>query len=79
MVYILFSPIINRYYVGYTSMQLEERLNRHNTNHKGFTGRANDWKSVYNQAYTDKSEAIKMEKRIKKRGAKRFVEDKNCG
>jgi len=34
--------LINGYYVGYTCDDLKERLRKHNTNHKGYTGRAND-------------------------------------
>ena len=46
-VYILYSNNIHSYYVGYTSMPMDERLKRHLTNHKGFTGKANDWIAVY--------------------------------
>ncbi len=33
-VYILFSKIKNRYYIGYTHDELPERIRRHNSNHK---------------------------------------------
>ncbi|WP_317048481.1 GIY-YIG nuclease family protein [Flavobacterium flevense] len=39
-VYILYSKSIANYYVGFSSMSLEERLRRHLSSHKGFTGRA---------------------------------------
>ena len=45
--YIIYSETIEKYYVGSTSMNLFERLKRHNSNHKGFTGRTNDWVVVY--------------------------------
>ncbi|WP_418264914.1 GIY-YIG nuclease family protein [Flavobacterium faecale] len=35
-VYIIYSKIINKYYFGFTSMELGERLRRHLTSHKGF-------------------------------------------
>jgi putative endonuclease len=41
LIYILFSEIKNRYYIGFTS-NLEERINRHNQKSKGFTGHVND-------------------------------------
>ncbi|HNQ67231.1 MAG TPA: GIY-YIG nuclease family protein [Bacteroidales bacterium] len=47
-VYILYSKKLDRYYIGYTGDFLEERLRRHNCEHKGFTGSANDWKTVWN-------------------------------
>jgi len=72
-VYILYSSDIERYYVGYTSMALSERVRRHNTNHKGFTGRANDWVIVWSQDKLEKLGALALEKRIKGRGSKRFL------
>lgn len=61
-VYILYSLSIKRYYVGYTSMDLTERLRRHNTNHKGFTGRADDWEVVWSKKESEKSLAMDLEK-----------------
>ena len=63
-VYILFSEIKNRFYIGYTS-NLEERLIRHNQKSKGFTGNTNDWKVVYTEIFHLKEEAIKRELQIK--------------
>lgn len=40
--YILHSKISDKFYIGHTS-QLQERLKKHNRNHKGFTGKYNDW------------------------------------
>jgi predicted GIY-YIG superfamily endonuclease len=44
--YILFSELKDRYYVGYTGDQIEERLRKHNSIHSGFTGGTGDWKSL---------------------------------
>lgn len=38
-VYILYSKLIDKYYVGCTSMGIEERLRRHLSSHSGFKGR----------------------------------------
>jgi putative endonuclease len=38
-VYILFSIAKNKYYVGFTGDEIDERLRKHNSNHKGFTGK----------------------------------------
>ena len=64
-VYILFSPSKNRYYVGYTGDVIEERLRKHNSNHKGFTGSIGDWELKYIELYTTKEEAMKRERQIK--------------
>ena len=40
--YILFSEFLDSFYIGHTN-NLYARLRKHNSNHKGFTGRANDW------------------------------------
>jgi len=63
-VYILFSETINKFYVGHTS-NLSERLRKHNSNHKGFTGNANDWKIMYQEIFESKNDASKREREIK--------------
>ena len=65
VVYILYSPSRNKYYVGHTGDILSERLRRHNTNHKGFTGTTNDWTLVYVEEKEDKPSAYKREREIK--------------
>ncbi len=63
--YILYAELIDKYYIGHSSKPLE-RLRKHNTNHKGFTGKSNDWKIVYSEEYPDKDCAFKRERQIKK-------------
>ena len=64
-VYILFSKTVNKFYVGHTSEELDERLRKHLSNHSGFTAKAKDWKIVYSEKFTDKSFAYKRELKIK--------------
>ena len=73
-VYILYSAILNRYYVGYTGDELSQRLRRHNTNHKGFTGHCGDWDIVYTEKYPDKSKAAEREREIKKWKSRKLIE-----
>ncbi|MFT4534336.1 MAG: putative endonuclease [Saprospiraceae bacterium] len=73
--YIIYSESIGRYYVGSTLMTLEDRLQRHNSNHKGFTGRANDWVVVHKCVFKDVSSSRQLEAKIKKRGPKRYIDD----
>ncbi|MBL7870279.1 MAG: GIY-YIG nuclease family protein, partial [Cyclobacteriaceae bacterium] len=45
--YILFSSTAGKFYIGHTTEPIEERLRKHNSNHKGFTGKFQDWKIVF--------------------------------
>ncbi|TKC00181.1 GIY-YIG nuclease family protein [Pedobacter cryophilus] len=63
-VYILFSQSLNKYYIGSTS-DLEDRLRKHNSNHKGFTGTHSDWIIKYSETFETKIQALKREKQIK--------------
>jgi putative endonuclease len=73
-VYILFSPGKNKFYVGYTSELIEERLRKHNTNHKGFTGGTGDWIIKYTELFNTKTEGIKREKEIKSWKSRKMIE-----
>ncbi len=64
-VYILYSHTLNKYYIGSTDSAIEDRLRRHLSDHKGFTGKAKDWKLVYLEVTTDKKSAIQRETQIK--------------
>ena len=64
-VYILYSLKLNRFYVGFTTISVEERLNKHLSNHNGYTSRTKDWEIVYMEEFIVKEEAIKREKEIK--------------
>ena len=64
-VYILFSAAADRYYVGFTGDELQGRLRKHNSNHKGFTGKCNDWVIVYKELFEHKQDAMQREKEIK--------------
>jgi len=73
-VYIIYSKSIQRFYIGYTSERIEDRLRRHNSNHTGYTGKASDWTIVYTEEVLDKKEALQLETKIKGRGAQRYLE-----
>ena len=72
--YILFSEKLNRYYVGHTS-NINERIRKHKTNHKGFTGKAKDWKLVYSERFSTKSLAYARERKIKSWKSRSKIED----
>ena len=71
--YILYSKQINKFYTGYTN-NLEERLRKHNSNHKGFTGKANDWIIVYFEEFDNKTDAYAREREIKKWKSRKRIE-----
>ncbi|MFN4812233.1 MAG: GIY-YIG nuclease family protein [Bacteroidota bacterium] len=72
--YILFSKTINKFYVGYTGDDIEERLRRHNANHDGFTGKADDWELKYLESFNEKSTAAQREKQIKGWKSRKLIE-----
>ncbi len=74
VVYILFSEIRSRYYVGQT-VDIVDRLQRHNGGRVISTKSGIPWKLVLEFSVSDRSQALKLEQKIKKRGAKRFLED----
>ena len=63
--YILFSQKRNCYYVGSSGDDFNERLRKHNSNHKGFTGGIADWKLAHQEFFETVSEARKRELKIK--------------
>ena len=73
-VYILFSKAKNRYYIGYTGDLPEERLRKHNFDHKGFTGGIGDWEIKYTECFSTKEEAMKREQQIKKWKSRILIE-----
>ncbi|MBK6264680.1 GIY-YIG nuclease family protein [Marivirga sp. S37H4] len=73
-VYILYSKKLGQYYVGQTS-DIEERLIRHNLGHGKHTRKGVPWILVWSIEVADRSEAMKLETKIKKRGAARFLKD----
>ena len=74
-VYILYSESISKYYVGFTK-DVNERLRKHNAQHKGFTSKGQPWILIKSYQVKDKAEAILLERKIKKRGVRRFLDEK---
>jgi putative endonuclease len=74
-VYIIYSASRDRYYVGYTGDDLDNRMEKHNTNHAGYTGGLGDWKLKYQESFPDKQQAIRREKEIKLRKSRKYIEE----
>ena len=63
--YILYSETIDKFYIGHTCENIDERLRKHLSNHKGFTANIKDWKIIYFETFENKSLAYKRELEIK--------------
>ena len=74
LVYILFSKTSSRYYVGQTS-NIENRLKRHIQGNIKSTKYGIPWKLVLQIEVKTRFEAIVLENKIKKRGAKRYIDN----
>jgi putative endonuclease len=78
VVYVLFSERTQRYYTG-QSQDLQNRLSEHNAGETPSIKKGIPWKLVWNKECESRSEALKLENKIKKRGAKRFLDDLSRG
>ncbi|WET00494.1 GIY-YIG nuclease family protein [Flavobacterium sp. YJ01] len=75
IVYILHSKKLNRYYIGYTT-NFELRLEFYkNSPSNKFTANANDWVLFLNFNCNDKTQALSIEKHIKKMKSKTYIEN----
>lgn len=72
--YILYSILIDKYYIGYTGDDISERLRKHNSNHKGYTGQTDDWEVKYTRDFSSKEEAYAFERRIKSWKSRKMIE-----
>ncbi|MDH3321905.1 MAG: GIY-YIG nuclease family protein [Flavobacteriaceae bacterium] len=78
IVYILFSQKRSKYYVGQTH-NINERFKRHNNGFVPSTKSGLPWELVLTLKVETRSEALKLEKKIKKRGIKRYLLDNQLG
>ena len=74
ILYVLYSPSANKFYVGYTSY-LESRLLSHNQlGIKDWTKRYRPWELMYTESYQTKSSALKREKELKTGVGREFIQ-----
>ncbi len=71
-VYILYSPSIDKFYIGHTN-NMQARLEKHLQGTTRFTSQVKDWQLVYSEDYKTKSEAMKRENYIKKMKSRKFI------
>ncbi len=74
VVYILFSESLGRYYVGQTN-NFTKRFKTHNQGGKKYTSKGVPWTLVKKYDCCSRTEAIRLEQKIKKRGIKRYLDE----
>ena len=72
-IYILYSKLIDKYYIGQT-YNIDLRLLRHNLKTTKYTKRTNDWKLVYSEIFETRADAMNREKYIKKMKSRKYIE-----
>ncbi len=73
-VYILYSNILDRYYIGYTNGDVIVRLEKHLMNHKGFTSKAKDWVVMHTEEFETSDGASNRERQIKAWKSRKKIE-----
>ena len=73
-VYILFSPSTGKFYTGQTQ-DIENRIIEHNSGETKSIKAGIPWRMVWKQEVATRAEAMALEKKIKARGASRFLTD----
>ena len=71
-VYILYSPQLDRFYVG-ESANPDERLEHHLAGHQRFTRRTSDWIMVLCLPTASRTEALGIERKIKQSKSRKSV------
>jgi putative endonuclease len=63
-VYIIYSQKIDKYYIGFSS-NVNERLAKHNRNSKGFSNKGKPWILIYQETFSNKTDAMAREHQLK--------------
>jgi putative endonuclease len=74
--YILYSSKLNKFYVGITSNNLEQRIKEHNENAYGmrsYTAKTDDWELFLFIQCASNSVALKIERHIKKMKSTTYI------
>jgi len=74
IVYILYSALIDKFYVGYTN-NIERRLKEHNRRKGKYTDRGIPWALSYTESFSSKTEAMTRESEIKSKKSRSYIEN----
>jgi len=72
--YILYSNTSNQFYTGHT-VNLQNRLLEHNSGETKSIAKGTPWKLIWQAESDSRGKAMQLEKKIKSRGARRFLQD----
>ena len=73
IMYIIYSPSFNQFYIGHTS-DLKDRLFRHNNSGSKSTKKTNDWIIKYTELFSSKAKAATRELEIKRKKSRKYIE-----
>ena len=78
MVYILYSDLCKKFYTG-QSDNIENRMVEHNNGETKSIRMCVPWRLVWSHHVGTRAEAMMLEKKIKSRGAARYLSDQGIG
>ena len=73
-VYIIKSTIQENFYVGFTNLKVEERLQTHNAGGSVYTKDYKPWILVMYSCFVDKLKALEYEKYLKSHSGRAFMQ-----
>ena len=76
--YILFSELLNKFYIGVCQDSLEDRITKHNNHEYGnhrFTAAANDWKLFLQIDTKNYAHAVRIERKIKSMKSRIYIQN----
>jgi putative endonuclease len=75
-VYIIYSKLIDRYYIGCSS-DPQRRVYYHNKGKGGgknpYTKRSHDWELIWQRKYRNRKDALQYEKYLKREKSRKFI------
>jgi putative endonuclease len=74
-VYVLYSSIHDKIYIGYTSNLIQRIWNHNFGKDKSFTKNFRPWVVIYCEYFEIKSEAMKREKELKSSQGRKFIRE----
>jgi putative endonuclease len=77
-VYVLYCPSLDRFCTGMSKFTAK-RERQHRKGQTQWTSQADDWQQVWVADAHDSAEARALEKKIKARGARRYLQDRGVG
>ena len=72
-VYILYSSDLDQFYVGSTQ-DVVTRLEQHRSGRSKSTSKTRDWKLCFTQEFSNRADAVRREREIKKKKSRKYIE-----